>query len=440
MTDIQRLKNLDLRERLGWFYKRNPKKAAGIFLVVLISVFFILLIPRAILLNQTQIAEKYISESQSRIEKIDLSIDKISERLEKNAKLYKDFELYNIQLNQDKECSKKLITELNAIREELKNEEINKVLEKFQIGNNEKILFPDEITKLEKKVESLNADIASVISIDTYLISQYSTFHKYKDSIGDCMKSRFDNLKIIQSKGKNASVKNKANQYFIAISDNATRFTNGLDALNSYTIADQGTFTLDELQAVKQNYLSQSTLLAATDSSIDTFDEYWNSLQEQYYTIITDQYYTRSTDYVTEPNPQFRQWIETETYEDTETYTEREYVGSRIVGDQQEDIYETVTKTRPVTKTRKVTKDNGQAQMISVPYDVYSFYYTIEKYTPLGITNSNVFVGKKHEKYDTSITVWDYQSTQAVGYTEWKQLWNDKNGILTGKNISPKLE
>jgi hypothetical protein len=254
------------------------------------------------------------------------------------------------------------------------------------------------------------------------------------------VKSRYDNLQIIQSKGKTTAVKNKANQCFTAISNARTSFINGLNSLKSYTNADQGTCTLAELKDIKQEYQSQASLLANTDASIDIFDRYWNELHEQYYTIVKNQYSTRDTDYVTEPNPQYREWTDTETYQDTETYTERVYVGSRIVNDQQEDIYETVTKTRPVTRTRTVTKNNGQPQTISVPYDVYSFYFTVERHTLSGVTQTNVFTGKKHEKYDTSISVWSYEASQSSGYVEWKQLWNDDEGIVRGKNISPRLE
>lgn len=440
MTDLQRLKNLNLLERVGWLVRRNPRKALIASAAVLLSVIIILSIPGIISAGQSHRAENYIAESELRLNRVNSTIEDISVSLKKNAGLYKELDSYQYQLGKDKDNLQALVSELSGIKKDLKSKEIKSVLNQFQSDKNKENLLPDKISTLEKNAERLSADITDIITIDTYLVSQYSTFGEYKDSINDCLKSRYENLSVIQSKGKTTSVKNKANQYFIAINKNTTNFINGFDTLKPYTSADQGTCTLPELKAIKQDYLFQATLLANTGSTIGAFDQYWNELHEQYYTIITNQYNTRSTDYVTEPNPQYRQWTETETYQDTETYTERVYVGSRIVNDQQEDIYETVTKTRPVTRTRTVNKDNGQPQMISVPYDVYSFYYTVERHTPSGVAETSVYAGKKHEKFDSSITAWSYQPNQSVGYIEWKQLWNDNGGIMTGKNISPSLE
>lgn len=441
MTDLQLLKRLNLLEKLGWIAKEKKKKVFIVFIMILFVFFFISSVQSMISMNQANTAENYITKSELRLDKVNSAINDISNRLKNNSKLYKEYKLYSVELGEDKDSYKNLILELSVIKKDLSDKEVKKVMYQFESEEGGKnISFSDKITAIEKSVESLNTETAEIIKLDKYLIAKYPKFSVYKKTLDDRVKLRYDNLNIIQSKGKNVTVKNKANLYFTKINDDKKSFINALTNLKEYTSAEQGTLTLDELRGEKKKYLSQATLLKNVDSSIDSFDEYWNELHEQYYTIVKNHYSTKSTDYVTEDNPKYKEWTETETYEDTETYTEKEYVGSRIVNDEKEDIYEDVTKERPVTRTRTITKDNGQPETISVSYDVYTFYYTVEKHTPYGVTETSEEVGEKHEKYDTSLNSWSYDESEEIGYIEWKQLWNDNSGILTGKNLSPRLE
>jgi len=441
IQDIKKLKSLDLREKLGWCIKKEPKKSLIISVISLMVFIFILSIPGIISLTKTHAAKNYITQSEVRLTKINATLNNVSNRLEKNVLLYKEINLYKETLNTTSKNYQELNEELNQITGDFENKDIKKVLYQFKADKDDKrVLFSDKLTNIEKNVGSINTDTNDVINISTYLISQYETFVKYKNSVEGIVTSKYNKLSIIKEKGKTTSVKNKSNQYFTTIGNNKTIFIDGLGTLKPYIIKNQGTFTLNELKDIKSKYVSKATLLSNTDSSISIFDKYWTELNEQYYTVVKNQYSDKSTDYVTENNPSYKEWQETESYQDTETYTERVYVGSRVVGDSKEDIYETQTKTRPVTKTRTITKDNGQSRTISVPYDVYSHYYTLEKHTTSGVTKSKEYVGKKHAKYDSSIRSWSYATDEAVGYVVWKQLWNDNAGILKGKNISPGLE
>ncbi|MHC1722353.1 MAG: hypothetical protein AB9836_04005 [Aminipila sp.] len=441
MTDIQLLKRLTLWEKLGWLLKKRKKKVVRALIITLLVFFFILFVQSIASTNQANIAENYITESEVRLDKINSTIDHVSNRLQDNSKLYKEYKLYSDKIGEEKNQYNNLTLELADIKKDFKHKDIKKVIYQFQHNEDEKdIIYSDKIAAMEKSVAKFNADTAEVIELDKYLISRYPKFTAFKKSLDDRIKLRYDNLNIIQSKGKNATVKNNANLYFTQINDQKKHFISGLEHVKEYTSASQGSLSLNELRQMKEKYLLQITLLKNVDSSIDNFDNYWSELHSQYYTIVKNHYSTHSTDYVTENNPKYQEWTETETYEDTETYTEKVYVGSRIVDDQKEDIYEDVTKERPVTRTRTVTKNNGQSETISVPYDVYTFYYTIEKHTPNGVTNTSEEAGKKHEKYDTSVTSWDYIESQEVGYVEWKKLWDDNSGILRGNNISPRLE
>ncbi|QHI73851.1 hypothetical protein [Aminipila terrae] len=404
-------------------------------------ILFISFVQSVTSMHKANIAENYITQSEVRLDKINSAITQGSNRLEQNSKLYKEYKLYSDRLDEEKEEYENLTSELEDIKEDFDHKKIKKVLYQFQSeedGND--TIFSEKVAAMEKSVASFNKKTAEVIEIDKYLISQYPKFNAFKESLDERVKLRYDDLNIIQSKGKNVAVKNNVNMYFTQINDQKKRFINGLEHVKEYTSASQGSLSLNQLRHMKEKYLSQITLLKNVDSSIGTFDGYWGELHEQYYTVVKNHYSTRSTDYVTENNPKYKEWTETETYQDTETYTEKVYVGSRIVDDKKEDIYEDVTKQRPVTKTRTVTKNNGQPVTISVPYDVYTFYYTLEKHTPNGVTKTTKEVGDKHEKYDTSITSWDYNQDEEIGYVEWKQLWDDNSGILRGKNLSPRLE
>lgn len=441
MTDIQLLKRLTLWEKLGWLVKKRKKKVIKAIITILLVFFFISFIQSIVSANQVNVAENYITESEVRLNQVNSTINHLSKRLKDNSKLYKEYDLYLDKLGKEKDDYESLTSELADIKKDFDHKEIEKVMDQFQHDENEKnIIFSDKIAAMEKSVASFNEKTAEVIELDKYLISKYPKFSKFKESLDDRLKLRFDNLNIIQSKGKNARVKNNANMYFAQVNEQKKRFINGLDHVKEYTNDSHGSLSLTELRQMKEKYLLQNTLLKDVNSSISNFDNYWSELHSQYYTIVKNQYSTKSTDYVTENNPKYKEWTETETYEDTETYTEKVYVGSRIVDDQKEDIYEDVTKERPVTKTRTVTKNNGQPVTISVPYDVYTFYYTVEMHSPNGVTEDSEKAGEKHEKYDTSIKSWDYIESQEVGYTEWKQLWDDNSGILTGKNLSPRLE
>lgn len=441
MTDIQLLKRLTLWEKLGWLVKKRKKKVIKVIITILLVFFFISFIQSIVSTNQANVAENYITESEARLEQINSTINQVSNRLENNAKMYKEYEIYDEQIGEQKDDYESLTSELADIRKDFDHKEIKKVIYQFQHDEDEKnIIFSDKIAAMEKSVAGFNEKTAEVIELDKYLISKYPKFSEFKESLDDRLKLRFDNLNIIQSKGKNARVKNNANMYFTQINEQKKRFINGLDHVKEYTSDSHGSLSLTELRQMKEKYLLQNTLLKDVNSSIANFDNYWSELHSQYYTIVKNQYSTKSTDYVTENNPKYKEWTETETYEDTETYTEKVYVGSRIVDDQKEDIYEDVTKERPVTKTRTVTKNNGQPETISVPYDVYTFYYTVEMHRPNGVTSTSEEAGEKHEKYDTSVTSWDYNQSEEIGYVEWKKLWDDDAGILRGKNLSPRLE
>lgn len=440
MNDLQELKRLSLLERLGLFYIKHQKVVLGVFIAFLILVIGNRMLSITIARNEVVAAEDYITQAQKHMQTIHSNLEGLSEYLSDNAGHYKAFEAYKSQLSEKYKTYQNLEDRLADFDKDLNKKNTENILYNFEDKGNRKVSFPDEISLLEKDLESFKLEIEDIVKLDSYLISESTKLSEDQETIVEKINSRHEKLSIIQSKGKTKAVKNKAKAYFDQMDSNLAKFKNSMVTIKPYTIYDQGSLTLDELKKLQQSYTSQRTLLDSIDGSIKNFDNYWNELQEQYYTVVIDQFVEKSTDYVEEANPEYSEWNETEYYESTEYYTEEVYVGSRIVGDKQQDIYERVTKERPVTKSRTVKKDNGEPKRISVPYDVYSYYYTVEKYTLLGSSEDNILAGSKHEKYDNAIKKWQYSFNQAVGFIRWKVKWNDNEGIVEGLNLNPKLE
>lgn len=440
MNDLQELKRLSLLERLGLFYNKHQKVVFGVFIAFLIFVIGNRMLTITIARNEVVSAEDYITQAQKHMQTIHSNLEGLSDYLSDNAGHFKAYAAYKSQLSEKYKTYQNLEIRLDDFDKDLKKKNTENILYNFEDKGNRKVRFPDEISLLEKDLESFKLEIEDIVKLDSYLITESSTLSDDQAAIVEKVNSRHEKLLIIQSKGKTKVVKNKAKAYFDQIDSNLLKFKNSMVTIKPYTIYDQGSLTLDELKRLQQSYTSQRTLLDNIDGSIKNFDNYWNELQEQYYTVVIDQFVEKSIDYVEEANSEYSEWNETEYYESTEYYTEEVYVGSRIVGDKQQDIYERVTKERPVTKSRTVRKDNGKPKRISVPYDVYSYYYTVEKYTSLGSNEDNILAGSKHEKYDNAIKKWQYSFNQAVGYIRWKVKWDDNEGIVEGMNLNPKLE
>ena len=411
--------------------------------------------PYIIFSSKKHIAKGYLEKADMQIQEIIAEHKDTEDFLNTNKKLYKEYEVYKqhlkthrgkFQVLQDKFADYNRKYETNQI------EDILKSFSYYKDKSKSRELFTDKLNKHSEDFKPLKDEIQEVYDLNNTLIANEFNFNKLENSKGTIIDNREAQLEQVKIKGKNERVKDKTQRLFKDFTSKINSFSSEYASLEKFDKSIEGKYDVRELRQKLNIQNAVLLLYNNVNSSISSFDNYWDELNEQYYTIVTRNYYERDTEYITEPNPSYREWTETEEYQTTETryrtetYTERVYVGSRIVGDTQEDIYETVTKTRevpyevPVTKTRVVTKNNGQPKTIRVPYDVYKHYYTIEKHTPNGVTKENVYVGKKHEKYDYSLRSWNYKKDEEVGYAVWKQLWNDNEGILKGKNLKPRIE
>ena len=455
MKDIDRLKRLNFWEKLGFSIINNPKKMIAIAIAFVLILGLIISSPYIIFSSKKHTAKNYLEKADIQIQQMITEHNQTEEFLQTNKKLYKEYEIYKQNLKTYNDKLQELQDELANYNRKYETNQIEDILKSFSYYKDKtktRELFTDKLNKHTEDFKPLKDEIHEVYDLHNTLIANENNFKKLENTKGTIIKDREAQLSQVKIKGKNERVKDKTQRLFKDLTNRIDTFSSQYASSEKFDSSIEGKYDVREL---RQKLNTQNAVLSSynnVNSSISSFDDYWKELNEQYYTIVTKNYYEKETDYITEPNPNYREWTETEEYQTTETryktetYTERVYVGSRIVGDTKEDIYETVTKTRqvpyevPVTKTRIVTKNNGQPKTIRVPYAVYKHYYTIEKHTPNGVTKENVFVGKKHEKYDSFLKSWNYKMNEEVGYVVWKQLWNDNEGIVRGKNLNPRIE
>ena len=459
MKDVDRLKSLDLYEKIGFFIKKHLLKSISIGIILFLLVSLISCTSSLILSSKKNTAEGYLKQAEQNLTKYDDTIQSTQKLLAENPKLYKEYDKYSNEIEKSTRQYQTLKTEFINYQKKFDNKDIKEILINFshyKDKDNSRIIFPDKLTDNLKVVSVISNDVLEVNSLDKEFKTNMQAISSFKQNIETEQNKRNAELKDIEKNGKTISVKEKSKNLFENIIAKKNVFLNSYESIPRYSSSEEGKFTLQELKRFKSKYDDTLALIDKTNSALKDFDNYWNELHEQYYTVVTNNYFHKTKDYVTEPNPHFKEWQESEQYQDTETryktesYTEikRVYVGSRVVGDKKQDIYEnrTINKTKqvpytvPVTKTRMVTRNNGKPRTISVPYDVYEHYYTIERHSKDGMTKAEKSVGKKHGKYDTLITSWKYASTEKIGYTIWKQLWNDNAGTITGQNVNPHLE
>jgi hypothetical protein len=448
---VKQLKRLNLPEMIGYAVKKHPRKVIGIASSVIIAIIIVSLIPQFIAISQKHIAKSYLDKSNQVLSEINQKTNETLALLENKKRIYKDYEIYLKDVQKEKTEYQAFSENLNALQKQYEQKDIQAVLSRFNQKKPQTNFLTQVKSNLNSFVGTYN-DILEVDSLHASMLSDEEKFVAFKQSIVKTSGGIKEKLLQINQHAKSERIKNNAAQIIQSVENNQNTFDSEYQKLFKYTHSSEGTYNLDELRKLKTDQTNVAKIISQDIVLNRNFLSYWAELHEQNYTIVVDEYSDRSTENVSEPNPAYRQWTEQESYQDTETkyktesYTERTYVGSRVVGNSKEDIYENQTKTKQVpyqvqvTKTRSVSKNNGQPLTIPVPYDVYKYYFTLEKHGANNTTEEDVYVGQKHEKYDSQIRVWNYKDTEEKGYVVWKQLWNDNEDIKRGKNINPKLE
>jgi hypothetical protein len=274
-----------------------------------------------------------------------------------------------------------------------------------------------------------------VYKLTNQLITNTKNTLAFKNSGQSMLDDKNKFVQIILNKGKNGRVKKNIQNKYSQIENNERDFLKKYDSVTKIEKKQIGQFSLSQLRDLLKNQNDLLKLLNKNKTLVSNFDNYYQELKNQYYTVVTRDYHRVSIDHVIEPNPAYHEWKETKTYQTTETrYKTESYKENNVTKTKK------VPYTVNVTKKKTITKNNGKTKTIAVPYEVYKYYYTIEKTTPNGETSDDIYVGKKHAKYDSFIHSWSYDDEQEEGYTVWKQKWNDNQGIVKGFDLYPKLE
>lgn len=455
MKDIDKLKRLNLLERLGLFIKQSIPRALVLCIALLLGCILLILSPQIISLSRQQLAKNYIEKIEPKFSDTRISINKVAQALEQNRQLYKEYEKYFKEISAIESQYNNLELQLNNCRSKLEAKDpeyVLKAFSHFKDKDKQRLLLTDQLKDLDSFVKPVSEEIYQIQQLDKNLKSLSQTLTSNSEIITKEYTQNENKLKNILQNAKNERVKEKSNKFFSAYATSKDAFSVKYSSIPHYDMGDEGKYNLKELESIKTIFSKAAELYKTYQSSQSVFDTYWKELQTQYYSVVVKHYSNMSIDNVIENNPQFKEWTETETYSDyetryrTESYTERVYVGSRVVGDSREDIYENQTRTRQVpyqemvTKSRQVIKNNGQPRQITVQYDLYSYYYCVEIHRPDGKELVDKEAGKKHEKYDKDIRKWEYKKDEEIGYVIWKQKWNDDAGKVTGNGIKAYLE
>lgn len=440
MNNLERLKKKNHLERIGFFVKYNKFVIISLIIIVLIINLAISQIVGLAGSGSRILLKLQLDHAREELNEMNDSLLQVYGEFKSQSEWLKDRDKYKKTLDAIQGRSYQIETELNVVEKDLKAKNKEKISAYLKLSREENGLKSSIIEDMNNSLSSLSNEIDEILIISQYLTEKSQGILAYESKAELALKERYQYLAIIDEKGKTPNVKKRLNEAFTGINDSLSEYKKTIKDVKLFNEESRGHYSLSELQNLKIASEKTDELVAITDRAIDFFDRYLKELQDQYYTVVTEQYRMFDIDFIAEPNPQYKEWQEKETYQDQEWYTEREYVGSRIVNNRQEDIYEDVRKSRIVTKTRKVLKDNGLPRTITVAYDVYTYYCKADKYTPQGVTTESYYLGKKHEKYDHDIKSWDYSPSERIGYIQWKQLWNDEKGMIRGTDVKPKFE
>lgn len=438
--EIESLKKKNILERIGDGYLKNPKAYITKLIVGFLALMLIILTPTIVKNIKYSINNGKIKSYVQDVEKYKSDIANVEKYLSTNEGYYKEYDKYSTSIKQEYKDRDKLIKDVNAV-----NYKSKKFKDEFAVCTKN---FDKEKADL-KAIKSELEEVVSITNEQTSLSSNILVVSdKYNKELPDLNKVNTD----ILANGKNNRVKDKSKTFVSNYENSYKNISAKINDFTKITTNEKGKYTLTELRSIKQKNSYFADNYNGMLNQKSDYEKYYSLLLDQYFTIVTNNDYRRTSENVTESNPAFKEWTEQENYTDTETryktetenYTERVYKGSRVVGNTKEDIYENETKTRTkqvpyqvqVQKTRTVTKDNGQPRTIQVPYEVRYYYKEVKKTTPQGTTTDKIDLVKKHAKYDS--LSYSFSGNDRVGYTEWKQKYNDE--VLKGFNLNPHLE
>ena len=411
--EISTLRNKNFFERVGNDYLKNPKKYIARIIVCFLALITIVSIPFVTMNIKYSLNKKKITKQIEVLNNYKNDILEVNNYLSNNKDYFKDYDVYKESIAQETKDINNLEKETNNIH--YKSKEFS---DNFKLVNDTFDKEKEDLTSIKSELEEVVNITNEQISLTTNILNVENQYNKELKDLNVI------NTDILSNK-KNDRVSNKSKDFVKSYENNYKNITSKYNDFIKITNNEKGFYNINELKQLKESNSFFNDNYNGMVNNKKNYESYYNLLLDQYYTIVTENDYKKTTESVTEPNPSYREWNEQESYTDyetkykTETYTDRVYKGSRMVGDTKQDIYENVTKTKQVPyqvevqKTRTVTKNNGQ-----------------------GTTTQTVDLAKKHAKYDS--LSYSFSGNDRVGYTEWKQKYNDE--LVTGFNLNPYIE
>lgn len=466
MKDINKLKKLNILEKLGFMLlgkqtpktsdeqnnvdknatnkKSSKKKKLNIIFTIIAIISFAGLISdinyKSDAIENKEYVAKYLNESNDQLNSLSISIATVDDKLNSNKAYLKDYDQYQDYLTRYRASIKNHWLTLHNYKKLYDDEDINAILDFIlESETTSTIISENDQNIMINTLNQISSEVDEVVFLHNNMMQEFDKLTAKKNSLVTSLEPLNKKNEEINQNSNSEEVIRTASKLYDDAEYMVKNTLDSFDLGSVYSDSDKGKYSLSELRDISNNYSSINEKIVNVDKSIESFNNYYLELTDEYYTIVTKQYHSKKTDTVTEKNPKYKEWTEKESYETVEKYTEKEYVGSRIVGDKKEDIYEKVTKTRPVTKTRTVHKDNGKPEKIKVTYDVYTYYYEYKRTSKSGTETISKLSGEKHEKYDSNIRKWNYDEEEEVGYVVWKKKWTPYSSILSGFNIKPSL-
>ncbi|MDX2303355.1 MAG: hypothetical protein NW226_11175 [Microscillaceae bacterium] len=440
--EIRYLQEISWEEKLGFFLLQKGFKilfwVTGSVVLLLGLTFFVHLV------KQNNASRLIDTAESTRTQTLNLLREK-KDFLHERSSYFKEKDFYDRALDRQIHFYQALSADIEALQAEKSSD----VIRKFKTGLLRKF-------QPNSKSQKLIQEIEQVFEAQNYLIENWTKLSAYREGLDSQWQNEEIKHQEIQDHSPYERVRQQGKKNFDRLDKSFGIFKNHYDQNQRFGRAEIGKYNFVQIQAFLKTLEDVKQKHADFVNFREALDRYYNLLQVQFYTKIIAQY-TRSTlTYESEPNPAFREWTETETYSDTETYYESQSYSATCT----ETNYETrttivngkavtrsvplshsvpctktrqVSKTRPVTRTRSITKNNGEARYVDVPYTTFSFYYTRERVTPQGKTQSEQNSGSiKLKGSNPSEPDYTYKTDEQIGYVIWKEKWNDQEqkGLL----------
>ena len=200
MKDIDKLKQLNILERAGFFIKRSPGKTIALFVFLVLISALALLSPQLISLSRLNSAEAYVNNAASVLEDTGVSIEKIKNKINGNKQILKGYEEYCREVSGFENTYSGFQEELGLCKARLSekdSEYVLKVFSHYKEESENRVLLQDRMQQLGSIIENLSGEINEVIKLDQELKRVYLNLSGLSGSMPEEYEARKEKLEQI---------------------------------------------------------------------------------------------------------------------------------------------------------------------------------------------------------------------------------------------------